>query len=326
MNMEQIESLLSALNCKNTVQNGNWVRCSCPLAPFLHTSGGDSKPSFGVESVIGGARFHCFTCLSGSIEQLVQTFEMYVQQNPDLAKTYDLEAARLILENKELNVHTLPDFEQTDSQKQFQEWPAWFLDYFPPALHQMRSAAYLKSPKPFGRGMTDDEIRRWDFRYDNVRDMVVIPFYDAYGRFAGMRGRSVEGKGFHDYKWNKVNNTSLCWANEQCFQHYETIVVVEGQFDMNKVARVYPHVIANLTAKITTGKLDKLKGCASIIFMLDNDETGVGATSKAIEYLQKSGVQVGLATYTAHDPDLATEQEIYNALASMIPIDKLIKP
>ena len=56
-----------------------WVRCSCPLAPFTHFKGSDENPSFGI--VIedkGESSYHCFTCGSGRLFDLVHRLQWTV--------------------------------------------------------------------------------------------------------------------------------------------------------------------------------------------------------------------------------------------------------
>ncbi|MEG1728738.1 MAG: toprim domain-containing protein [Bacteroidaceae bacterium] len=117
----------------------------------------------------------------------------------------------------------------------------------------------------------------------------------------------------------------MTWCNEQCFQNDEIVVAVEGQFDMINSNRVYPNTIANLTARISERKLSKLLDCQGVVFMLDNDEAGLGARETAMEYLAKHGQRVGYATYAGHDPDMLTSEAIHNALKPFIHPSKFLK-
>lgn len=331
MDINEIDQFMTALGC-DPAQHDDWVRAACPLAPFLHKSGIDSNPSFGMTPDIGGARYHCFSCTSGSASSLLDTLGMYLKNAPEKGKRYDLVTARAILDNGSLNVTKLKDYEDRSAHKEFYEWSSWVLDDFPTAITAPRAMHYLTTPKnkfafnqQVGRGMTMKEVVDWDFRYDPTRDMVVIPFYDQYGRFAGMRGRSIAVKNFHDYTFNNYNNTELTWCNETCFQNDETVVVVEGQFDMVQVHKVYENVVANLTARITERKLMKLAECSAVVFMLDNDDTGYRAREKAVEFLTKKGVRVGYCTYSTHDPDQLAVEGIKQALLPFIPESKFKK-
>lgn len=332
MDINEIEQFLSALGCE-TSQHDDWIRSACPLAPYLHKNGKDTKPSFGMTPDIGGAHYHCFTCTSGSASSLLYTLQDYAEKFPTYRHRYDFDLAQSIMENGALNITRLKDYEDRSLEKEFYEWSDWYLENLPPALTIPRAKNYLMKPKPYGeeerteehgRGLTLKEVADWNFRYDPLRDMVVIPFYDQYGRFAGMRGRGISKKTFHDYSFNDHNNTDLTWCNETCFQNDEPVVVVEGQFDMIAVAREYENTVANLTARITERKLRKLTDCTGVIFMLDNDETGYRAREKAIEFLTKNNIRVGYVEYIQHDPDCMTGEQIREALKPFIHPSKFV--
>lgn len=331
MDSNQISQFLRALGC-DPVDAGEWIRCSCPLAPFRHAKGTDSKPSFNMQPAIGGSRFHCFTCDNGTGASLLTTLEMYVDPNNPQHRRYDLEKAREILSEGSLNVTSLADYDDRSLEKEFYEWSDWALDRFKPATSSQRAMKYLtgeKGSKFLGtqskcRGLTLDEVVSYNFRYDAQTDRVVIPFYDAFMRLAGARGRTITDKSFHDYTFHDHNNTDLTWCNEQVFQEGEYVVIVEGQFDMIMTSRVYPQTIANLTAKVTKRKMEKLLDTEGVILMLDNDQTGIEATEKVAEFLAKKNHRVGVAQYSSHDPDEATPQEIKRALEPFIHPSKFL--
>lgn len=331
MDKQQIKQFMNALGCDAMQEAGEWVRGTCPLAPFLHSKGKDTKPSFGMKEEIGGAHFHCFTCLSGTPTSLVDTLEMYLKEQPQYKDHYDLETAKYILENQALNVIVLPDYDFAENHKPFSEWAMWYIEQFPNAFSAGRAMKYLTQPKPpqgvpidinsgYGRGLTEQEVLDWGFRYDPVKDLVCIPFYNLNYKLAGMRGRSVVGSMHHDYTFQHANNTQITFLNESCFHNDEPVVVVEGQFDLIKTKRVYPNVCGNLTARMSKEKLDKLSSLSTVILMLDNDKTGQQATEKVAEYLTNKGVQVGIASVQGKDPDGMTEEQIYESLKPLLNI------
>ena len=83
-----------------------------------------------------------------------------------------------------------------------------------------------------------------------------------------------------DYTWNGVNNTSLVWFNEGSLHLAGPVVVVEGQFDALRVAKVWPKVVATLTARPTPAKLDRLLQSSALIHLPDTDQAG--QQSKAV--------------------------------------------
>jgi hypothetical protein len=79
MNLEHVKQFLLLIGATNIRIDaaGGWVRCSCPLAPWLHSGGRDRNPSFGiiVPKEIGKTpSFNCFACSSsGKLPRLLHS-------------------------------------------------------------------------------------------------------------------------------------------------------------------------------------------------------------------------------------------------------------
>ena len=285
MNLETASALLEALGSKMVGHSGVWARGPCVLAPWLHKNGKDSNPSFGLLVEEGTApRFHCFTCESGSLAHLLQLVEFRNQQTPGHFHG-DLSKAREIVEHAESELPMLPAYSEFGHQpkKIFEELPAYFLDTFTPLELSPRATAYCAQ-----RDLTPAEILKYKLRYDPERDMLVFPYWDVFGRFAGVRGRRVtltgeaqsSGVGHHDYIVNGVNNSGFTFYNEECLNLPGPVVVVEGQIDCIKVARIWPKTVGNLTAKPIMAKVGKLGQSDSVILLLDGDAAGRAGTEK----------------------------------------------
>lgn len=295
MNKDQAEALLVALGSKSAGMNDKWVRGACPLAPWSHKSGKDTNPSFGLFVSPGEpGRFHCFSCESGSLSLLLQTIEFREQQHPGSFHG-NLSAARQIVEQEEVDLPTLPGYSEfmAPETKLFEELPQHFLDSFDHAHEVARARAFIEH-----RGYTLAEAGHFDLRYDAKKDMLLFPYRDVFGRLAGIRGRAIslpgdsftKSVGHHDYVWNGVNNSALTWYGEECLNYAGPVVVVEGQFDRMAVSRVFPRVLANLTAKPVVAKVKKLAEAEGVILMLDGDETGYLAVTKFAEAFDHYGI------------------------------------
>lgn len=296
---DQAAALIKALGSEPLVDGTDWILASCPLAPYTHKNGTDSNPSFGIRLEEGEEPYyHCFSCMSGSLEDLVGTLEMFTGNDPSHAKRYDLKTARTILLNMDVGIVPLPEFSEFGNQKMqvFEEWPQWYVDSFTPWQFCKPAFEYLKS-----RGVTGEQAKRFDLRYDNAKNMLVHPYSNVYGKLAGLRGRSLQGgkghTGHYDYTWNDTNNANLVWYNEQALGHGEPVVVVEGQYDLYAVDRVYPYVVANLTAKPVAAKMAKLAQTPWVILFNDSDEAGQAANKKYLKYLVPQGIQVTTIEY-----------------------------
>jgi hypothetical protein len=332
MTPTQAINFLQALGCKPSYDGGIWVKADCALAPFTHKNHKDTNPSFGISCTEGEhSHFNCFTCNSGSVEELVGQLELYVSQNPTHAWRYNFKAARELLAAEEL-VTTLPEFTEFGNAKQqeFQEWPQYFIDNFPSVTYSKDASQYLDK-----RGVTLHQRALHNLRWDVHKSMVVCPYHNAYGKLAGARGRSVLDnvsgwKKHFDYTWNQVNNASLTWYNEPCLQHEEIVVVVEGQFDLYRVERVYPHVLANLTAKPVPHKIKKLQQVPGVILMLDNDPTADKAIELYLNYFDRYDIKCAViqppkeldadGKLIKQDPDSMGESWIAEQLKDLVNI------
>ncbi len=299
MNLEQGRAFLECLGVKQSKMKSDakWLRCSCPLARWTHQHHKDSNPSFALSLDSTQAPFYtCFTCFSGSAEDLLQTLELYTRETPELQHMYNFARAHEILDDAELMLPVLGEYTEgvTDDHKQFAPWPEVYLESFIRANQHLSSAEYLIAPKDhfneFGqkcRAIPLEKVIEFDLRYDSSRGMVVFPYRDAYGRLAGMRGRSLTEKKHYDYTWQGVNNAGLVWYNEQCLDTLPGwVVVVEGQIDALRVSERWPKVVANMTAKPSTSKLEKLMHAQGTILIPDADAGGVNSVKRYIEYHQ----------------------------------------
>jgi DNA primase len=332
MKPDQAKAFLKALGSKPHYDGGKWVKSDCPLAPFTHQNHKDTNPSFGVSVEPNKhSAYNCFTCHNGSVEELLQTIEMYCGQNPMKAGRYNIKAARELLESEEVAVQSLGDYtEFGESGPVFQEWPEWFINSFVRAEFNAKAYQYLE-----GRGVTPAQIAKHNLRYDSKREMIVHPYKNVYGHLAGARGRSIHNhlKGhtkFYDYTWNEVNNASLVWYNEPAIDTEEPIIIVEGQFDLYTVERVWPHVIANLTGKPVPTKMKKLSHVSGAILMLDNDPTADVAVQKYLEFFARDNIQYAViqppklsdenGKLIKQDPHSMGEEWVREQLKQLLPV------
>lgn len=291
MNVDQAKLLIEALGSKPAhYDGGDWVKAPCPLARWTHQKGKDSNPSFGIFVKEGEhSHFHCFSCHSGKLFELIQIAEMHIGKTPAIASQFALKQARQIIENEDVAVLPLPEYQEfnPNAYDAFEEWPEWFIESFIPWNKSFEATQYLKS-----RGMTKELAFKHNLRYDPERGMIVHPYYTVYGKLAGARGRAIENGKYnhHDYTWNGVNNAALCWYNEGVLNSDAPVVIVEGQWDSYAVERAYPQVLANLTAKPSAFKMRRLQQSSGIIPMMDNDATGDTALKRYVEYAEKYNI------------------------------------
>lgn len=76
MTKEEIRQFMLAIGCENIqiLPHTDWVRASCPLAPWKHENGTDRNPSFGIHAADDGKvpMYNCFSCgSSGTLYRLL---------------------------------------------------------------------------------------------------------------------------------------------------------------------------------------------------------------------------------------------------------------
>lgn len=288
MSPEAAIKFLKALGAKEAkYDGGNWVKAPCVLAPWTHKGGRDTNPSFGIKVNDMTPHYNCFSCRSGQLFTLIQEVEMFLSKDASQKGHYDTMLARTILENDGFDIEPLPEFSEFGgSGQEFQEWPDYFIDSFANWEYSARAANYLKQ-----RNVSTETAKAHGLKYDSKKDMIVFPYRNLYGKLAGARGRAIELHGeppkkarHYDYTWNQVNNANLVWYNEEAIAEEQPLVIVEGQFDKMRVSEVYPHVVANLTAKPIAAKMKKLAYAPSFILFADNDDTADTAIQKYLEW------------------------------------------
>jgi len=322
-------ALLAALGAREVRTNGRWLQGPCPLAPWTHPTGRDTNPSFGVN--LDKATFHCFTCRSGPVYELVQVLEMILGWMAPAARParYRLGDARLALEGVAVDRVVLPPYEEQEAQaKPFQEWPAWYLDAVSVPWRQSDRAAWylaegraLPDPWPASQPVPPEVADAFGLRYDAEWDRVVCPYSTASGLLAGARGRAAQAgrqPAHFDYTWNGVNNAPLVWFNERALElaaaDRKPVLVVEGQFDCMNVWPTYPYVVAVLTRLASRPRLDKLLATDGVVLMLDNDPPGVEARAYYARHL--GGKLLGRVGYEGKDPAKLTRAQADAALSS----------
>lgn len=329
MTEEQARKFLKCLNAKHIdghVQGG-WLSCSCPLAPWRHEKGKDANPSFAL--LVGDhekARYNCFSCGFGSAEELLQVIELYTRDTD--RSVYDFKTAHELLSGEEVTAYELgPYGEATEHSKVFESWPETYLQSFVFAVKVELAREYLfggqDDVNQFGqkcRGIDEGQAVAFDLRYDHSRGMVVFPYRDAFGRLAGMRGRSIVEHRHYDYIWNGVNNAGLVWFNEQVLDLLPGwVVVVEGQFDALRVSRRWPKVVANMTALPRAEKLKKLLHADGTVLIPDNDETGKKSIAYYADFHKKNNQPFRVLTLPSEvkDPDLCHPDYLFDRITSL---------
>lgn len=277
MDAEGIVALLEALGTKATTGD-QWVRGSCPLAPWLHDGGTDKHPSFGIEVVTGGESwFNCYSCgKKGDLLTLVG--EAHRLNKMDPLVSYDWKTAREIASSElEVVVSHVKDFEvvqKTPKPDTVTIFPKEWVESFPKVTSGCSAGAldYLKL-----RNLTTyGEIEAYDIRWDSTQQRVCFPVYLPPKICVGLHGRAIMPEAtlpYYAYGFQSKRNPHV-WYGEQWLDLKSPVVLTEGPFDLTQIAKVYSNVLASFTASLSLRKLKRVRDFIGIITYYDHGSGG----------------------------------------------------
>jgi len=324
MNADRIIHFLKLVGIPEPHDAGKWVRGSCPFAWSRHKGGKDDNPSFGVHvEDVGVSRFNCWSCnTKGTLDALLAELLHDKQAHGKLPKNIRLADAYAFLEDENSKGFIPADewAEVLDNEDtEFFPWPEWYLEEFPSALTPGPGLFYLRKGRK--QPVSDAMIGRWDLRIDPEHGRVCTPFRTFEGELAGMRGRSLENKHYHDYKYNEHSNAGLVWYGEHLVDRSRPVVLCEGAFDAINVSRVYRNVMANLSTGLTSTKIEALRYFPRVVVFFDNDMAGAKAAFLITEKLGADACRVEYPRESWHDPGDMTLAVLREHLRDIVHLD-----
>jgi DNA primase len=288
MNSKKIVRLLRVLGAENIEEGDEWVRASCPFAPFLHrkrdgTPGTDSRPSFGI-SIGKRSHYHCFACQkSGPLPILVTSLEFLTGKDFDKARAF-------VFANESAKMEDYDD----DSVDE----PNEVLSVLPKVLLRRYSPAHTHLDICRRRNLTAATIEHFSLRFDAAKARLILPVFDSLGRLVGIRGRACNDNDRIKYlEYTEVSPTRSSpkahgvWFGQQFPpEKNKKLILVEGELDAIKLWQHLkrPGIWAAMGASISKEQLKTLEGIRNnpIILFMDNDAAGEAATKKIIKHLK----------------------------------------
>lgn len=317
MNREHIHKFLNALGMHNLEDGEDWVRSSCPLAPWTHASGKDSHPSFGVKVLPGQeSHFHCWTCENGSLQDLVYR----LRELSGGAKRFNYKLA-LQLADAELSGDLVLDFSEQGRHNEpdtvFPE--VWYKQNFTPAIKVPVAYEYLRK-----RGVPDKVIRELEITYSQSRNAVVFPIRNRDGDIAQVRARYIDpgdGPRYHVYKSSQKKFTRRIWHGESWYNPEYPVVMVESVFDLASVYRVYQNVLAPLSTGISRELAGRVNDVFEIVTLFDNGTGGDKAREKVDQFFPDAIIQHLYPPDDRGDPGDMNSTEVFNTLEGSLQLE-----
>lgn len=202
------------------------------------------------------------------------------------------------------------------------------LDYFQSKVDDT-ALSYLEN-----RGITPDDVKKFNIgfvpssglpalnweEYNQwkkklwLRDALVFPFYNILGQPVALEFRTIKDK-FHIKfipKKSKEMEGFFFGLNQALPSIWKTktVYITEGGTDCISIAKVIPNIIASSTAAITVNQFKLITRFADkVIFIYDNDRTGVENRNKLIEKFRRySDVSTSYFVYPTKDANKYLEE------------------
>jgi hypothetical protein len=289
-------TLLRALDADLVVQDAErgWVNCICPLAPWTHAGGVDTRPSFGISlSNDGPSFFYCFGCMDKPRELigLIHAIHVLTGGYPwDLAEIYTQHENHD--EKKKIDIAVPWERDEMDEPSPL---PKKVLTKFPLLQGAKDETAFaLRGWMETERGIPEWVQNMFRLRYDPKRKAVVFPLTDHRGRIYVMRERRLKTKqiwtvtpkisGYPDLVFPRLRKVGV-WFGMFMVNHREKTMLVEGEFDAMRVAALgYLNVMASATSSVTDSQIGALKS-DQIILGYDDDKSGHHAHSRIRDWV-----------------------------------------
>jgi len=131
------------------------------------------------------------------------------------------------------------------------------------------------------------EFLEWSWNGRRLDDVFLLPLTNTLGQVKGLQFRHVDRarSGYSDYI--PYEDEPVLFGLGQAMPHVwetESIWLVEGGFDLFPIQRVYPEVVATLTARVTSGFSRLLRRLAKEIWLAyDMDDTGRKMTREVVQ-------------------------------------------
>lgn len=130
------------------------------------------------------------------------------------------------------------------------------------------------------------EFLEWCWHGRRLDDVFLLPLTNALGQVKGLQFRHVDRarSGYSDY--TPYTDEPVLFGLAQAMEHAwntESIWIVEGGFDLFPIQRVFPEVVATLTARVSVEFAKLLRRLVGEVWVAyDMDKTGRAATQRVV--------------------------------------------
>lgn len=280
-----------------------WVNCGCPLAPWTHAGGADSRPSFGVRINDEGLSYwYCFGCSPKG-----KTLSKLIHQLFVVTGRYPWTSAQTFAED-EIHYHSdeaLTKLKPRDHWK-LPEETVREVQPLPPEV--IRQYPLLQNAKGFEARRCREFLQeerliiptfayQLGVRYDPDNRCLIFPLTDIKGRIFMLRSRSRVEKAIWTINPKKAGYPNLVfprlrevgvWFGMHLIDWRRPVMAIEAELDVARLHTLgYFNVIASATSSVTDAQIDSLCMARTIILGYDADRAGSNTHKRIIERVNK---------------------------------------
>lgn len=322
-----------------SVARTGWLNAHCPLAPWTHRSGRDTRPSFAaVINTEGPSRYTCLTChAKGKVTTLVRELARL--------REHDHTEISQMAEMAEVQVDSLPPIgghreAEADLLIYDPNVAASLEGLYPRVQDHGAGLSYVQ-----GRGIGEATCRDLDLMFDAEQGRVLFPVRDFDGLLYGFTGRAIADDiqpKVRDYAGLKKRHLILGEDRWTRGKHRRTLIV-EGLFALAHLIEIGAEqefnvgaVMGSMLYPAQAQRIIRVGGPVYILF--DNDDAGDAGTFGPVliagdrdekrgawNQLCKQGPTF-IPPWPAHktDPDELTIDEVIAMLDPQLYLDEVV--
>lgn len=300
MKSEDIVRFLQLIRARNIEisPDNQWVRCSCPLAPYFHASGTDNHPSFGIKVNNGGlSNFNCFTCGSGTLPLFMHKITWTLGVSPDVHEFFihreflpeDAVSDQFYLEYKDL-------FSQEFDKPTPISVPSDVLAEYPRLSNTTGEGKYeISRVKDWleDRGISYDLAVDYQIRVSPQDRAIVFPIVDTDGLTYLLHARSRVNKIFYYLNPSNTGHLDKVWGRKDFWfgiQHADMtkpLILVESETDLLRLRSLGVENVIASCGPVGDYKLERISS-PKVYLGFDSDLGGAQYCARTINYLHSS--------------------------------------
>ena len=275
----------------------DWARCSCPMSAWSHFKGRDENPSFGiVANETGESAYHCFTCGSGRLWDLIHRMQFTVGI-PKRARHYF--GATEIFGDEQLgdpeDFRSGTGFDDVHDRiflgRKKVKVPKEILESYP----LLEDSPFLGSKEEIesyfvSRGILPQLLWEYGIRHDPDKHLIIFPMIDTDGEAYRLHVKLVLEKTF----WYITPEILGCadiyeawgrkdyWFGVQFLDPALPVVIVESETDLLRLRSLGVDNVIAACGGVNRWKVARIPNY-TIYLGFDADKAGNQFTMKAIK-------------------------------------------